>query len=237
MNKILVVLTVMTIFISIIFVGCDQVIGSGDLETEEYSFSDFKKVEIGSAFKFDIRQSDTYSVSITADDNVIDDVKVSKSGDTLKIDLSLFGSLGSVTLEAEITMPQLVGLDISGASRGSVSGFSSSDNIDIELSGASRLTGDITAGDIDIEASGASNIELTGSAGNLVADVSGASRCSLDDFPVNDADVEFSGASSGTINLSGRLDADISGASRLYYIGEPTMGNVNTSGASSLSKR
>ena len=57
------------------------------------------------------------------------------------------------------------------------------------------------------------------------------------DFPVNDADVEFSGASSGTINLSGRLDADISGASRLYYIGEPTMGNINTSGASSLSKR
>ena len=237
MNKILTVLLITIIFASMLFTGCNILVGSGNLETQEYSFSDFKKVEIGSAFKFDIKRSDTYSISITADDNVIEHVKVSKSGDTLKIGLSPFGSLGAVTLEADITLPQLARLDISGASRGFISGFSSAEDIDIEISGASQLTGDITAGNIDIELSGASNIELDGSAGNLVADVSGASRCSLDDFPVNDADVEFSGASSGTINLSGRLDANLSGASRLYYIGEPTMGNIDTSGASSLSKR
>ena len=237
MKKALAFLLVMIIFASMLFIGCNLLVGSGNLETEEYSFSDFKKVEIGSAFKFDIKRSDTYSVSITADDNVINHVRVSKSGDTLKIGMSTFGPLGSVTLEADVTLPQLVGLEISGASRGSISGFSSSDNLDIDLSGASRLTGDITAGDIDIEISGASNIELDGSAGNLVAEVSGASRCSLEDFPVNDADVEFSGASSGTINLSGRLDANLSGASRLYYIGEPTMGNIDTSGASSLSEK
>lgn len=236
MKKILAVL-LMIISTSMFFIGCNILVGSGNLETQEYSFSDFKKVEIGNAFKFDIKRSDTYSITITADDNVIEHVKVSKSGDTLKIGLSPFGSLGAITLEADITLPQLTRLDISGASQGSVSGFSSNDDIDIEISGASQLTGDITAGDIDIELSGASNIELDGSAGNLVAEVSGASRCSLDNFPVNDADVEFSGASSGTINLSGRLDANLSGASRLYYIGEPTMGSINTSSASSLSKK
>ena len=56
-------------------------------------------------------------------------------------------------------------------------------------------------------------------------------------FMVNNADIRFSGASTGTVNLDGRLDADLDGASKLEYIGEPTMGTVNTSGASKLSKK
>ena len=57
------------------------------------------------------------------------------------------------------------------------------------------------------------------------------------DFTVNNADVSLSGASDGTINLSGRLDADLSGASRLEYIGEPTLGDMNITGASTLKKK
>jgi hypothetical protein len=71
----------------------------------------------------------------------------------------------------------------------------------------------------------------------MVADVSGASRLNLGDFKVNDADVTLSGASSGTVNTGGRLDANLSGASKLSYIGEPTVGDINTSGASTLSKK
>ena len=55
MKKVLAFLFVIIIFASMLFVGCNLLVGSGNLETEEYSFSDFKKVEIGSAFKFDIK--------------------------------------------------------------------------------------------------------------------------------------------------------------------------------------
>jgi hypothetical protein len=95
----------------------------------------------------------------------------------------------------------------------------------------------MTASNIEFDISGASRIQLEGSANDMVASVSGASRLNLGSFTVNNADVSFSGASSGTINLDGRLDADLSGASRLSYIGEPTMGTINTSGASTLSKK
>jgi hypothetical protein len=212
-------------------------IGSGNLETEEYAFTDFTKVEIGSAFEFEIEQSSSYSINVTADDNVMDYVRVSQDGQTLKIGLRRVIWVGLVTLRASVTMPQLHGLTASGASRGTVSDFSSTEDLDITVSGASRLTGDITAGDVEFDISGASTIQLEGSANDMVADVSGASSFNLDDFTVNNADVDFSGASSGTINLSGRLDADLSGASRLWYIGEPTMGTIDTSGASTISKK
>ena len=56
-------------------------------------------------------------------------------------------------------------------------------------------------------------------------------------FPVNNTDVKLSGASTGTVNLSGKLDADLSGASKLNYSGEPTVGAINISGGSTLSKK
>jgi hypothetical protein len=218
--------------------GCPGgLIGSGNLETEEYAFTNFTKIEIGSAFEFEIKQSSSYSINVTADDNVIDYIQVSQVGQTLKIRLGTLHFLGSTTLRASVTLPQLHGLTVSGASRGTVSDFSSAEDLDITVAGASRLTGDITAGDVEFDISGASTIQLEGSANDMAADVSGASRFNLGDFTVDNADVDFSGASSGTINLNGRLDADLSGASRLWYIGEPTMGNIDTSGASTISKK
>jgi hypothetical protein len=216
-------------------------VGSGSLETETYAFSDFTKVEIGSAFAFEVKQSGSYGINIAADDNVMDYVQVSKDGQTLKIRLrtgiGIFLGPVSATLRASVTMPQLNGLTASGASHGTVSGFSSTEDLDITVSGASRVTGDITAGNVEFGISGASNIQLEGSASDIDANVSGASHFNLESFTVDDADVNFSGASSGTVNLNGRLDANLSGASTLWYIGEPTSTDINTSGGSTVSKK
>ena len=212
-------------------------IGSGNLETEEYAFTNFTEVEISTAFEFEIKQSSSYSINVTADDNVMEYVQVSQVGQTLKIGLRTVTWFGPVTLRASVTMPELRGLTVSGASRGDIYDFSSTEDLDITVSGASRVNGDITAGNVEFDISGASTIQLEGSANDMVASVSGASRLNLGGFTVNNADVGFSGASSGTVNLDGRLDADLSGASRLWYIGEPVMGTINTSGASTISQK
>jgi hypothetical protein len=238
MKKLIIASLMVVLVTSVLLVGCGGVlIGSGKLKTQEYAFSDFTKVEVSSAFVFEINQSSSYSISVTADDNVIDKVQVTKEGETLKIGLETIPGIGPVTLRATVTMPQLSGLDISGASRGTLSDFSSTKNLNITVSGASKVSGDITAGDADFDIDGASTIQLEGAANNMIAKVDGASRFNLGGFIVNDADITFSGASSGTVNLGGKLDANLNGASKLSYIGEPTMGNINTSGASTLSKK
>jgi len=52
-----------------------------------------------------------------------------------------------------------------------------------------------------------------------------------------DAEINLSGASDATINASGRLDGDLSGASKLSYVGNPTLGSINTSGGSTISQK
>ena len=215
-----------------------RVIGSGDLVTEEKDFSDFTIVEVGSGFEVEITQSSSYSINITADDNLFDHIQVSKTGDTLTIRLKWGYSYQNVTLRAEITTLELYELEFSGGTHGTVEGFSSSHEFVLELSGGSSLIGDFTtSGDAQFTLSGGSHlIELDGAANDLRISASSGSDLELSNFPVHDASVNLSGGSQATINLDGRLDADLSGGSHLEYNGDPTMGDIKTSGGSTLEK-
>jgi hypothetical protein len=93
------------------------------------------------------------------------------------------------------------------------------------------------ATNITVDLSGASTLTANGQADDLMATVSGASTLNISGLSINDADMQISGASHATINLSGRLDANVSGASSLQYSGQPTLGNVSTSGASTVTKK
>jgi hypothetical protein len=213
--------------------------GSGEIVTHEESFTGFDRLDISHAFDVDVRQGSDYSVIIRVDDNIEKYLEVKKQGSTLKIGMqpNLNLSFGNTTMEAEITMPELVGLNTSGASSVTITGFESSDDFDAELSGASTLRGDIEAGDVRFEISGASSLILTGSGDNLRLDISGASDADLEEFPVEDARIELSGASNATVNVNGTLDVEASGASDLYYVGEPSLGDIDTSGASSIKRK
>jgi hypothetical protein len=219
-----------------IVVGGEQVVGSGRAITEEYDFSGFTRVNVGSAFEVDVNQGDNYAVAVTVDDNIVQYLDVRLDGDTLRIGLKptiRFGFRNTV-LRAEVTMPELEGLDVSGATRTRVNGFSSDKMVEIEVSGASQLTGDVSSSEMNIEASGASRVELNGETGRLDARASGASTLRLQDLSSTDTRVNASGASTIVVNPSGRLTGDASGASTVRYSGSPASVQVDTSGASSV---
>ena len=260
MKRTIVAVLMAAILCSGLLVGCGEdtatLRGSGNLDTQEMDFSGFTGIEAGTAFEIEIMHSDSYSVSITADDNLFGYIRVSKDGKTLKIGLKPGTQVASATLQARINMPALYELDLSGAARGTAEGFGFSDDFTLDLSGASTIdmhnmsvqdaafdisgassvTGDITAGDAEFTLSGASTVRLEGSASDMLIDASGASVAELGSFSVHNADVKLSGGSQATVNLDGTLDADLSGASSLGYIGEPTMGVMTTAGASTVSR-
>ena len=232
---------------------------SEEVITEKKEFTGFTSVDAGSAFEVEITRSDSFSVVISAEESLFDYVEVTKTGNELKIYLNprhIFTdfTIGAKTLKAEITMPAIDELRLSGASRGTITGFrSTSDfdadvsgaskleivdcqvgNADIEVSGASKISGNVTAADIEFEVSGASTAELSGTADDMALDVSGASKANMADFLVRDADVEVSGASEATVNVKGKLDIELSGASRLYFYGNPNIGRQDVSGASTI---
>lgn len=241
-----------------LFSGCSANI-TGKLITEEKDFSDFTEVDVEGVFDIEIVKSDSFSVTISGDEGFFDYIAVEKEGDTLKISLDprhtfTDFTLAAKALTAKITMPALHRLRLAGASTGTIKGFKSSedfrlevsgassvdmDDIEVnsakfEISGASKVTGSMEAGNVELKVSGASGVELEGSADTIDIETSGASKVDLADFPLHDADIKLSGASEATVNVKGRLDSVLSAASRLYFYGNPTIGNMEVSGASTI---
>ncbi len=248
--------TVLTI--GTLFTGCTTG-GLGNIVTEEKDFADFTYVSVEGIFDVKIDRSDLFSITVSADSNLFDYIAVTKEGQTLRIYLNprhtfTDFTLPVRTLKAIITMPELHGLNLSGASKGTVNGFKSTQDFSLnvsgasslsikgmeagdaafEVSGASKVSGAMNCKDADFEVSGASKVELDGSAKNAILNISGDSKANLVDFQLEDANVNLSGASEATVHAKGKLDAVLSAASSLYFLGNPTMGNINVSGASTI---
>lgn len=199
--------------------GCSKVTGkqgSGTAKTETRSLTGFKQIEANGAVNLDITFAPEYSVTVEADDNLLEYVTSEVSGDTLVI-----GSKDRINpktkINIKITMPELARLDINGASTGDIPGFKG-DKLDLNLNGASK-------------------VKISGEVKDLKARASGASGIDAEGLKAENADVDSNGASKIMVNAAGDLKAEASGASSVTYVGDPKSLKQNSSGASSVKKK
>ncbi len=195
--------------------GLASLTGSGKVVTQEEAITGFDRLDVSEGFQVEVSQGDTFSVIIRVNDDLVEDLIVVKQGSTLKIGLEPGSSynLKNVTLEADITMPELTVTD---------------------LAGGSHLVGDVEIGDVVFNLSGGSHVTLSGSAGDLTVAANGGSHAKLADLLVVNASVDARGGSHATVNPSGTLDAVVKGGSHVRYLGSPTLGTIDTDGSSSF---
>jgi thiol-disulfide isomerase/thioredoxin len=217
----------------------EHIQGSGKAVTKEMNLSDFTAVDVRTVFQVEITRADEFRTSITADDNLFPHIKVVKEGSTLRISLDTKGKSISTknALKATIAMPALDAVTLGGASQATFRGFKSAKNFKIKVTSASRLDGEIAASQLDIEATDAATATLKGSAKKARLSAIQASSLHLGDLALDQADVTLKNASTAAINVSKKLDYELTNASRLLYRGNPNIGKHEVSGASSVSRK
>jgi hypothetical protein len=187
--------------------------GSGNVQTEKRSAADFKSIEVGGIFEVEVVAQKDFSVEVEADDNLLQYIKTEVKGDTLEISTEKsISPKGPVRIR--ISAPNIENLDISGVSKVSLTNLKNDS--------------------LKVDASGASKIKIDGETGNLEVELSGASRLDAENLKAENVDVDGSGASNASVNVSGDLKADLSGASKVTYTGNPKNLEKSTSGASSV---
>ncbi len=201
-------------------------------QEKEYSITDFDRLDASDALDLDVRQGSGFSIVVKGDRRNLDDLEVIRTGSTLRMRY-IRGANRRHETKVTITMPTLEGVAFSGAVTADISGFTSDDDFEMTLSGASDADLRMTAGAMRINLSGASELEVYGVAPVLSAVVSGASDFRAFNLQAEEATVEASGASSIRVSASKKLVAKASGASDIRYRGNPQL-NSSSSGASTI---
>ena len=206
-------------------------------QSRNFSVSGFNKLAMGSAFKIDVKQGSKYSVTVSGRSEDIEDLESNVSGGELKINYkgNNWGK-NRKAVNVSIVMPNLQGVDFSGASTVNVGKFSGTKNMDIKVSGASRVNMELSAQKVSMDLSGASSLVLMGNCDILNGEVSGASTFKGRDFPAKEVSIDASGASSAAVVASASVHAEASGASSIRYSGSAKDVHSSTSGASSIKR-
>jgi hypothetical protein len=229
------------------------------MNSREFNLSGFNRIAVRFAMEVEIIRSDSYSITISGSDTLLDNIDVYAEGDKLvlgyRLNLLSFLTAPFSRASARITLPDLRELDVAMAARGRISGFKSTNDLSVnvagaskieindilvenlkwDLSGASHIEGSIeVSGNTEIKIAGASHMRLSGKSKELKINAAGASHLDLKDFPAENASIHLSGASHSQVDLDGKLDVLLEGASKLEYSGRVIMGNVKVAGASTL---
>jgi phage shock protein PspC (stress-responsive transcriptional regulator) len=199
-----------------------------------FDFEGFQSVDIGSIFNTEILAGSDWDVVVSGRDRDLEDVVVKVTNGELNInfkkDISKWDR-NRKEVRVHIIMPELESLDLSGAAKGKIFGFDQH-HMDINLSGASVTEMDVNLTEANINLAGVSRLNLSGHGENLEATVSGASNLDAEDFMVDYAVVNVSGASKAWVHVSKELEIDASGGSSVRYSGDPMIRSDRSSGSS-----
>jgi hypothetical protein len=80
------------------------VTGSGTVVTRDIPVTSFSKIEVSSAFVVTVSFGSSEEATVRVDDNMIDELDVEVSGDTLRIALRSGVSVRDATLEADVML-------------------------------------------------------------------------------------------------------------------------------------
>ncbi len=195
-----------------------NIIGSGKPIVKTWDIAGFNRIQIDTVFHAKISKGKTFKVTTTAEDNVLPFVKVEKDGESLKIGLEKGHSFSLKNpLEAEIVLPVLAGLELSGASEGYLVGFDSEKDVAIDISNSSKLNGSLVAEKAKLKVDGTSRLTLAGSALSAELSADGSSRLTLREFIVKKCKLHLDGSAKAeiTVRSTAPFAATLSGASSL----------------------
>ncbi len=211
-----------------------MITGSGVAGTKTWDVAGFDAIEVGSTFQAKITKGATFKVTTTADDNVLEHIRVAKTGSALTIGLESGSYQLKKPLAAEITMPTIARLDLGGATRTTLAGFDSERDLKVKVSGSSKLSGAIRAQRADFTLDGASTLALSGSAGAARLVSHGSSDLKLGEFPLKQCELDLDGASTAEIAVQSEapFKARLSGSSRLSGSVKAEEIHLNLDGAS-----
>ncbi len=213
-----------------------------DANAQIRSVTSFNSIEVSGAINLFLSQGTSEAVAVSAgDEELIRRIRTSVRDNVLHIDFDGKGlswkNWSNNKIKAYVTFGSLKRIEASGACNIKTIDQVKSNDLKIELSGASDFSGNIAVENLLLTLSGASDCTLNGIAEKASINCNGASSIKAYELKTDYTKIDASGASSIRITVNKELNARASGASSISYKGDGLIKDLNSSGAASVKRK
>lgn len=214
----------------------ETVYGNGNVTKESVDIDGFNGIHVSSGIDVYIRQGSPTEITVEADENLHEHIRVELRDRTL--DIGTYANIRQArSKKVYVTLPELRKVNVSSAGDVRGQGQFTCDRLDISISSAGDLYLEVEADEIHCSLSSSGDAELTGKARLLEARISSAGDLKAFDLEVEKCRVSASSSGDARVFVTGELDASASSSGDIYYRGDPELRNIRTSSSGKIYAR
>lgn len=204
---------------------------------EDIPVEDFTSVSIGIPATVYIEQSGSHSLTINADQDVLEKIEVKTIDGKLVIKPKKSVRTIKGDIEIYITAPEYNAISLAGSVKLLCEKKLQAEELDLKIAGSGKIEfADLNAEELDLKISGSGSIVLAGSGGEeFNVAISGSGKIDAQNYEVQEFEGKISGSGKCLIFVSGELEAQISGSGSIYYKGKPEV-QTSISGSGKVRK-
>jgi hypothetical protein len=194
--------------------------GEGPVVGADKHVADFGQIEVNVPAEVYVTIGDEPHVSIRAQENIIQAVSASVSGNTLVLKTNPCVSTNE-TFVIEVTATQLSGLSVNGSANVEVLDNVTADEMEIEINGSGAVRVGVSAEEIEAGINGSGDILLSGKARSIRIQINGSGDILANSLDAETARVNINGSGDVEIGVSEKLTVSVAGSGNVRYSGNP----------------
>ena len=216
----------------------DSIRGSGNLASERREIGEVSRVELQGTGDLEVRFGDNYALEITADDNLLEYLETTTTGNTLVIrtreNTNITPSEG---IRYTLTAPFLEAVSIQGIGNVSIPEMETN-YLTLEISGMGDIEiNSLAAIELECRINGMGNIKIgSGKVERVILAINGSGNIDVENVESEQVDISIPGAGNVRAWATESLYVTIAGSGQVDYYGSPEETSISTPGSGSVNE-
>lgn len=210
----------------------EKITGNGSLKKEKRPASGaFDEISTAGKYKLLLKQGNTHSIEVEADENILPYIETEIDGDELKIHPKKGYNINPTKpVTVWITLATLKEINASGQVDITTENSFKGASLETNFSGRVDAKMDVQYEKLEVALSGSGKLKLNGRADNTEVSISGSGEVDAPGMQSQNMELHISGSGNASVNVSKSLDVAISGSGNVKYKGNPGKVNQAVSG-------
>ncbi len=202
--------------------------GNGNVKSQERTVSTFNKIEVSNGLDLFLTQGDAESLTVQADENLLELIKTEVVGGTLRI-YTEKSIRSAASRKVKVNLKNIDTLTASSGSDVLSNSLLELEDLKVQASSGADIDLELNAQNIFASSSSGSDIYLSGTAHSIEADASSGSSVKASSLKAENGTADASSGADVSINVSGKLSANASSGGDVTYYGNPRILDKNKS--------
>jgi hypothetical protein len=194
--------------------------GEGELIKESRSIKSFKNLVLNIPAHVSILVTDSSSLTIVAQENIIENIELKRKNDRLIIQSNRI-LISDKPIEIFITCTSLREIELNGSGEIVILNKYSTPKANFTINGSGKIQSQLIANEIKSKINGSGAMNFSGAAQQLKIQINGSGDINAQDLSASNCDIKINGSGKTYLTVKDKLDISIVGSGDVIYAGEP----------------